>query len=107
MRRDHTLDFDGPAVPAARGRRHSFRVMDSPAEDFGQGTADIAPALVREKSIAAQAWNIIETVLADSDPSLADVQRRLRQNVANHPGSPSGALLAHLLETRRRSSSES
>ena len=50
----------------------------------------------------AQARDIIDTILTDSDPGLADIQRRLREKVADFPGFPHKALLAHLLETRQR-----
>ena len=52
--------------------------------------------------IAAQALEIIFSILEDRSPGLAEVQLRLRQCMASHPGRPERALLAHLLETSRR-----
>jgi hypothetical protein len=105
MSRDHPADSYGPVLPAARPERHSLWLVHAPAEDARQAAPHMTQGLLRETSITAQARDIIETVLADTDPSLADVQRSLRKSVAVHPGSPSKALLAHLLETRRRSNS--
>jgi phage tail protein X len=102
MSRDHPEDSDGPERPTARLRRHSLRVMHRRAEEAGQAALNMAPAMMRETSVTAQARDIIETVLADTDPGLADVQRSLRESMAVHAGSPSKALLAHLLETRRQ-----
>jgi hypothetical protein len=79
--------------------------MHWPAEDAGQAASQMAAATLRETSITAQARDIIDAVLADTDPSLAEVQRSLRKSMAAHPGSPSRALLAHLLETRRQTNS--
>jgi hypothetical protein len=64
-------------------------------------------AMSREPPVTAQAQAIIDVVLADSDPSLAEVQRSLRKSVALHPGCPISALLAHLLEIRWHSNSGS
>jgi hypothetical protein len=102
MSRDHPEDSRGPEVPTARPSRHSLRAMHPPAEDAIDSAWQIAPAMLLEASITAQARDIIETILSDTDPGLADIRRRLRRHVANHPGSPSKALLAHLLETRRQ-----
>jgi hypothetical protein len=104
MSRDHPVYAYERALPAARPRP-SLWVMQPPRGGAIDSASQNAPATLREASITAQASDIIETVLADTDPGLADVQRRLRGHVADHPGSPSKALLAHLLETRRRSSS--
>ena len=52
--------------------------------------------------IAEQALEIIFSILEDPSPGLAEVQLRLRQCLAAHPGRPERALLAHLLETSRR-----
>jgi hypothetical protein len=101
MSPDHPADFYGSVLPNARPRRRPLRMLDSPAEGATRAAPQIAAAVFRQPSITAQALDIIETVLADSDPSLADIQRRLRRNVANHPGNPNRALLAHLLEIRR------
>ena len=102
MSRDRPEDSLGPALPGARPRRRSLRLVDSPAEGAGQPALPAAPAVLSETSVTAQARDIIETVLADPDPRLADVQRSLRKSVAVNAGSPSKALLAHLLATGRR-----
>ena len=52
--------------------------------------------------IAAQALEIIFSILEDPSPGLAEVQLRLRRCMAAHPGRPERALLAHLLDTSRR-----
>jgi EAL domain-containing protein (putative c-di-GMP-specific phosphodiesterase class I) len=52
-------------------------------------------ALVRE-----QAYEIIEAVLAGTDPEGAEVRERLREHVAAHPGNPEAALHEHLVFTR-------
>lgn len=105
MSRDHPEDSHGPVLPAARPMWHSLWLMHSPAEGAGQPALPMAPAVLRETSVTAQARDIIETILADPDPSLADVQRSLRKSMAAHAGSPSKALLAHLLEIGRRTHS--
>ncbi|MDQ0850471.1 hypothetical protein QFZ65_002409 [Arthrobacter sp. B3I9] len=103
MSRDHPVDAYGRVPPAARQKRCLWVPQPLP-EGAIDSDWQIAPAMLLEASIKDQASDIIEAVLADTDPGLADIQRRLRRHVANHPGSPSKALLAHLLETRRRSS---
>jgi hypothetical protein len=107
MSRDHPVDSYGPLLPAARPERHSLWLVHPPAEHARQAAPHMTQAMLPETSITVQARHIIETVLADTDPSLVDVQRSLRKSVAVHPGSPSKALLAHLLETRQRSNSGS
>ncbi|MFE5835252.1 EAL domain-containing protein [Arthrobacter sp. NPDC056493] len=61
-----------------------------PGEDSG---SDIP--LVRE-----QAYEIIDAVLAGTDPEGAEVRDRLREHVAAHPGNPEAALHEHLVFTR-------
>lgn len=61
-------------------------------EDGGPG-ADVP--LVRE-----QAYEIIDAVLAGTDPEGAEVRDRLREHVAAHPGNPEAALHEHLVFTR-------
>lgn len=111
MSRDHPVDSYSPALspalPAAPFRRHSSWLMDGHADEPSGCTTPSAPAIYREPSISAQAREIIDTVLADSDPRLEEIRRCLRKNVAAHPGCPSRALLAHLLETRRLSNAGS
>lgn len=52
--------------------------------------------------IAAQALEIIFSILEDPTPGLKEMQLRLRQCLEAHPDRPERALLAHLLETSRR-----
>lgn len=65
---------------------------DSRMGDDGPGSE---VPLVRE-----QAYEIIEAVLAGTDPEGAEVRERLREHVAAHPGSPEAALHEHLVFTR-------
>ncbi|WP_426227111.1 hypothetical protein [Pseudarthrobacter sp. DSP2-3-2b1] len=49
--------------------------------------------------LGLQAREIIDSILDDVSPGLAEVKWRLRKCLAAHPGSPEQALLAHLMET--------
>ena len=49
--------------------------------------------------IGLQAQEIIDSILDDPAPDLAEVQHRLVGYVAAYPGFPERALLAHLMET--------
>ena len=99
------LDLHGLLRPAARRTGRSHWRMHSPGESVGHNAAPFASGQLCEPPIVAQARDIIDTILADPDPGLADIQRRLREKVADHPGFPHKALLAHLLETRQRANS--
>lgn len=103
MSPDHPVDTYGTVLPNARPGHSPLWTIDAPTEGANLAAAQFA--IFREPSITAQALDIIETILADPDPSLAEIQRRLRRNVANHPGNPNRALLSHLLEIRRGSGS--
>jgi EAL domain-containing protein (putative c-di-GMP-specific phosphodiesterase class I) len=61
----------------------------------GDGRPGSEAPLVRE-----QAYEIIEAVLAGTDPEGAEVRERLREHVAAHPGNPEAALHEHLVFTR-------
>ncbi|WP_180987304.1 EAL domain-containing protein [Arthrobacter sp. AFG20] len=50
--------------------------------------------------VRKQAYEIIEAVLAGTDPEGAEVRERLREHVAAHPGNPEAALHEHLVFTR-------
>jgi hypothetical protein len=54
-----------------------------------------------------QALEIINSILDDPSPGLADVKLRLRGCLAKHPRHPEQALRDHLLETSRRANSKS
>ena len=94
----------GLGEPAARPTRQSHWGAHISMETVGYDAAFITPARP-DPPIVAQARTIIAAILAESDPDLADIQRCLREKVADHPGLPQRALLAHLLETRRRANS--
>lgn len=49
--------------------------------------------------LAAQALDIIWSILEDPSPGLADIKLRLRRCLAAYPRHPELALLAHLMET--------
>jgi hypothetical protein len=57
--------------------------------------------------IGLQAQEIIDSILEDPAPGLAEVQYRLREYLAAYPGFPERALLAHLMETSESINSES
>ena len=56
--------------------------------------------------IAVQAMEIITSILDDPSPGLAGIKPRLRRCLADHPGHPEHALLAHLVETSSRVNSD-
>ena len=56
--------------------------------------------------IGLQAQEIIDSILDDPAPGLADVKSRLHGYVAAYPGFPEKALLAHLMETSEGINSE-
>lgn len=62
-------------------------------------------AAARRSSLATQSLEIIDSILADPNPGLAGIQLRLRNCVAAYPGFPDRALLAHMIETCRQSTS--
>lgn len=99
------LDFHGLLLPTARRTRRSQWRIHSPGETVAPKTAPFARAGNLEPPIVTQAREIIDTILADPDPSLVEIQRCLREKVADHPGFPHKALLAHLLEIRQRANS--
>jgi hypothetical protein len=74
-------------------------LVDSRFPDEDSWPGDEAPGsevpLVRE-----QAYEIIDAVLAGTDPEGAEVRERLREHVAAHPGNPEAALHEHLVFTR-------
>ena len=99
------LDPHGIRLPTAGPHRRTPWRMHSPVETVSPGAARIAPARTWEPPIVAQARDIIDMILADPDPGLMDIQRGLREKVADYPDFPHKALLAHLLETRQRANS--
>lgn len=57
--------------------------------------------------IALQAMEIVTSILEDPAPGMEDIKRMLRKCLAEHPGHPERALLAHLMETTSRVNEES
>lgn len=78
-----------------------FRVLPQPVEDAAVdgGAAGEGIRASECTPIGVQASEIIESILHDKSPGLAEVHWRLRRCLAAHPGSPERALLAHLMET--------
>lgn len=105
MSRHPPLDTSGLGLPSAWPKRQSHWGMHSPANTVSYEFTRTTTEHSWEPPILAQARDIIATILSDSDPSLVDIQRCLREKVADHPGFPHKALLAHLLETRQRANS--
>lgn len=64
------------------------------------------PATPATTPIGAQAVEIITSILEDASPGLAEVKLRLRRCLADHPGRPEQALLAHLMETSSQVNAE-
>lgn len=56
--------------------------------------------------IGWQAHEIIASILEDPSPDLAEVKERLARCLAEHPGSPELALLAHLMQTSELANAE-
>lgn len=82
--------------------RDEFSLPSATRADASQGR--VGPASLPQSESAglrAQALELIDDVLADSDPGGEWARRQLRRHVASHPGEPERALLAHLMETRR------
>ena len=68
----------------------------------GPGSPARYPLAPDATPIGAQALEIIFSILEDPSPGLGEVKLRLRQCLADHPGCPERALLAHLVETSSR-----
>lgn len=72
------------------------RGADGPRHEGSAAAPQGTGATMRE-----QVLDIIGAILADTDPGSAEVRNRLRELVDAHPDNPAGALLEHLLETRK------
>ncbi|MFE4196077.1 EAL domain-containing protein [Paenarthrobacter sp. NPDC056912] len=68
---------------------------DHPSKDAAE-----APAL-DNSSMREQVKDIIESILADSESRSEGARERLRELIEARPDDPEGALLEHLLETRK------
>ncbi|WP_159704099.1 EAL domain-containing protein [Arthrobacter sp. 18067] len=64
-------------------------------------------AVPAEVTMREQVKDIIESILADSEPRSEGARIKLRELVEASPDDPAGALLEHLLETRKETSSAS
>jgi EAL domain-containing protein (putative c-di-GMP-specific phosphodiesterase class I) len=74
-------------------------LVDSPIPDE-DGRQEDHSASVEVTQVQEQAQEIIDAVLAGTDPAGAEVRERLREHVAAHPGHPEAALHEHLIFTR-------
>ncbi|RAM38605.1 EAL domain-containing protein [Arthrobacter globiformis] len=72
-------------------------MVDSP---FPEDDGWVGEAAHEVPLVRAQAREIIEAVLAGTDPEGAEVRERLREHVAAHPGHPEAALHEHLIFSR-------
>ncbi|MEV7605839.1 EAL domain-containing protein [Paenarthrobacter sp. NPDC089322] len=69
----------------------------------GDGVA--APPLAGDPTMREQVVDIIDSILADTDPRSEDARTKLRQLVEARPDDPEAVLLEHLLETRKAAAS--
>ena len=65
-----------------------------------------ASTFAQDMTMREQVMDIIDAILADSDPKSEGPRNKLRQLIEARPDDPEGALLEHLLETRKASVSE-
>lgn len=79
----------------------------TPTPSRGWTSSGLHPVTPHLSPIGVQALEIISSILDDPSPGLADIKLRLRSCVANHPGHPEQALLAHLTERSSRANSKS
>ncbi|MGJ3190487.1 EAL domain-containing protein [Paenarthrobacter nitroguajacolicus] len=70
------------------------------ADHARAGDGEALP-IAEDMTMREQVTDIIESILADSDPGSEDVRNKLRELVEARPDDPEGALLEHLLETRK------
>lgn len=84
----------GPPVVRHVARGRSFR---GDAVDSGDSLTLLSAS--PGSSLAEQAREIIDFILDDPDPGLAEIRNRLRIWVDAYPDFPARALLEHLIET--------
>lgn len=88
--------------------RHDMAVsVPIPSPHHGHAASGWYPVTSTMSPIGMQALEIINSILDDPSPGLADVKLRLRGCLAKHPRHPEQALRDHLLETSRRANSKS
>ena len=106
------------------GRSHTVGVSDAVLDQDVNSTVDLVrnhatpagetllapvapiPDIPGISAIGVQAQEIIASILGDPAPGLAEVRHRLRKCLADHPGYPERALLAHLMQTSEQANSE-
>lgn len=86
--------------------RDEFAVpQDAEAEQTGAGAPDTSAGDAEEMTLRQQVVEIIDAVLADTDPGGEWARTQLRDRIQAHPNDPEGALLEHLIATRNRPTS--
>jgi hypothetical protein len=88
-----------PAPAASPIVRHVAREMPLRWQTADLNVSHRLPSASHSPSIVAQAREIVDCILNDPDPRLAENRQRLRAWVDAYPGSPDRALLEHLIET--------
>lgn len=86
------MSKDEPALPVPTGAEGNQ----------GQGEPLPQPRGAADTTLRGQVLALIDELLADSDPDGEWARAQLREHVASHPGEPERALLAHLIETRKK-----
>lgn len=83
--------------------RDEFSVPpDADAEQTGAGAPDTSAGDAHDTALRQQVVEIIDAVLADTDPRGEWARTQLRDLIAARPVDPEGALLEHLIATRNR-----
>lgn len=86
--------------------RGEFSVSpDAGAEQTGAGALDTPARDAHDRALRQQVVEIIDVVLADTDPGGEWARTQLRDLIQAHPDDPEGALLEHLIATRNRPTS--
>lgn len=78
----------------------TMNVQQFPAPLAGLDTRGPGSGRGAATTLESQARDIIETVLAGTDPRAASARARLRRLLAVHPGDSIGVLRQHLINTR-------
>ena len=91
---------------ASPGVRHAAREVPLRGQAVDFSVSRWLPSASGSSSIEAQAREVIDFILGDSDPRLAEIKQRLRSWVDAYPRSPDRALLEHLIETCTRANAQ-
>lgn len=86
--------------------RHVAREVTSQEQPVDLIASPWLPSQPRNPSIETQAREIIDHILNDPDPRLAENRQRLRAWVDTYPRSPDRALLEHLIQTRSQTNAQ-